>query len=151
MILRACLNTVFRILSQGHSALPRILLFESNKISNLVYLHFAKKLQSNTFTEWIPKISMELDQKTNSTTITTRMWARNAWLWHHRVTRRRKFPTWPPLATVKAYYCYDNVLRAILLRKISGFPSGTRTHGNVFMRLCIVSSNELRKVNKKFS
>ena len=26
------------------------------------------------------------------------------------------------------YRCYDDVLRAILLRKISEFPSGTRTH-----------------------
>ena len=25
-------------------------------------------------------------------------------------------------------YCYDDFLRAILLRKISEFPSGTRTH-----------------------
>ena len=33
---------------------------------------------------------------------------------------------------VKMIFSYDNVLRAILLRKISEFPSGTHYHNGIF-------------------
>ena len=40
-------------------------------------------------------------------------------------------------------YCYDDFLRAILLRKISEFPSGTRTHN------LLIAEEQLEEYKKK--
>ena len=72
--------------------------FTTNSNKNIQFGIFALwRLQSNTFTERIPKIST--DQKTNSTTSRSikwpriRMWVRSALSWHSSFKIADKIPT----------------------------------------------------------